>query len=79
MQQENDLTELASFPGIKVTQFFVSVTFLPESIKNNQSNELFLDVVSVISDTLNSENSLVRWSVQSIRTNLLEGAKNENV
>jgi hypothetical protein len=68
MKQDNDLVDLATFPGVKVTQFFVSVTFLPESIKNKQSNELFLDVVSAISDTLNENNSLVRWSVQSLRT-----------
>jgi hypothetical protein len=72
MKLDNDLTELASFPGVKVTQFFVSVTFLPELIKNNQSNELFIDVVSVISDVLNNNNSLVRWSVQSIRTKGIE-------
>jgi hypothetical protein len=72
MKFSNDLTEIALFPGIKVTQFFVSVTFLPEMIKNNQSNELFLDVVSVISDTLNENNSLVRWSVQSIQTKGIE-------
>jgi hypothetical protein len=72
MKQDNDLVDLATFPGVRVTQFFVSVTFLPESIKNNQSNELFMDMVSVISDVLNDNNSLVRWSVQSIRTKGIE-------
>ncbi|MDR2704520.1 MAG: hypothetical protein LBC02_01960 [Planctomycetaceae bacterium] len=72
MKQDNDLVDLANFPGVKVTQFFISVTFLPETIKTRQSNELFCDVVSAISDTLNENNSLVRWSVQSIRTSILE-------
>jgi hypothetical protein len=67
MKQENDLTELASNPGVRVTQFFVSVTFFPEIIKSGKSNELFSDIVSRITDTLNDDDSLVQWHIQSIR------------
>jgi hypothetical protein len=66
---KNQLTDLEIPSGVRVTSFFVSVTFFPESIKNGQSNNLFLKTVSAMSDNLSENDSLVRWSVQSIRDN----------
>jgi hypothetical protein len=71
-------TEFENIPGVHVTQFFVSVTFFPEVIKSGQSNELFLKIVSSMSDILNENESLLRWSVQSVRTNFLEGYASQN-
>jgi hypothetical protein len=67
------LTDFETIPGVKITQFFVSVTFFPEVIKNGQSNELFLKIVSSMSDILTENETLLHWSVQSVRTNFLEG------
>ncbi|MDR2438906.1 MAG: hypothetical protein LBE12_06010 [Planctomycetaceae bacterium] len=72
------ITEFENVPGVHVTQFFVSVTFFPEVIESGQSNELFLKIVSLMSDILNENESLLRWSVQSVRTNFLEGDVNTN-
>jgi hypothetical protein len=66
----NSLTDLEFSPGVNVSSFFVSVTFFPEMIQNKKSNDLFLNVVSAINDLLDENESLVRWSVQSIRDNL---------
>jgi hypothetical protein len=76
MINNKHLTDFENIPGVHVTQFFLSVTFFPEVIKNDQSNELFLQVVSSLSDILHENESLLRWSVQSIRTNFLENNVN---
>jgi hypothetical protein len=78
MSEDIKLTDLETIPGVRVTQFFLSVTFFPEVIKSDQSNELFLKAVSAISDVLSENDSLLRWSIQSIRTNFFEGIENEN-
>jgi hypothetical protein len=72
MKQENDLMELANNSGVRVTQFFVSITFFPDVIKSGKSNELFSDIVSKIVDTLNDDDSLVQWHIQSIRFSEVE-------
>jgi hypothetical protein len=65
------LTDFENVSGVNVSQFSLQVTFFPEVIKNGQSNDLYFETVSAISDILTEKNTLLHWSVQTLASNFL--------